>query len=308
MGDIFDNRGVKPMLIGVSKSEAFDSDDYIFEVKFDGIRALAYLDKDNADIRNKRNKKVDIIYPELGKINLQAKERCIIDGEVVILVNGNPDFEKIQRRSLMTNAFRIQLAAKQYPVSFVAYDIVYYRNKEINHLPLMERKKILEDVLIPNDSIAISKYISGIGKPLFDLTVENNLEGIVAKLKDSKYIYGKETNSWIKIKNLQDAEFYICGYDKTDTPKTSLTLGEFVDGRYNFIGHVDLYKSNNAYKIVSATQAVNKNKYYINFPDFNDRDTIWIVPDKMCTVKFMNRTKNGGFRQPGFKSLYYKDA
>ncbi len=307
MGDIFDSRGVRPMLIGVSKSEAFDSDDYIYEVKFDGIRALAYLGSDT-NIRNKRNKDVSRLYPELGELHKQVKHKCIIDGEVVVMVNGRPEFERIQRRSLMTNTFRIHLAAEQYPVSFVAYDIVYLKDKEINRLPLIERKKALEDVLIPNDSIAISKYISGIGKPLLDLTIENDLEGIVAKLKDSKYIYGKETNSWIKIKNLQDAEFYICGYDKTDTPKTSLTLAELVDGHYNYIGHVDLYKSNDAYKTITATQAANKNKYYYDFQDISERETIWIEPKLMCTVKFMNRTKSGGFRQPSFKSLYYKDA
>ena len=139
-GDLYAEKNISPMLIG-AQSEPFDDTGYIYELKLEGERCLAYLDPaGETELRNKRNVKMLPKTPELAGLHTHVHARCILDGELAVLVEGKPDFAQIQRRSLMSNAYRIELAAKHYPACFTAFDILYYKNAATNHLPLMERK------------------------------------------------------------------------------------------------------------------------------------------------------------------------
>ena len=143
--DLFDEKAINPMLIK-DMMDPFNSNEWIYELKLDGIRCIAYLNDSGTDLRNKRNIKLLPKFPELEMIHHQIKDKCILDGELIVLKDGVPDFYKLQRRSLLTDTFKIQLANKKYPASFVAYDIIYYKNKDVTDIPLIERKAILQDV------------------------------------------------------------------------------------------------------------------------------------------------------------------
>lgn len=142
--NLFDEKNIHPMLIGEDAS-AFDDKNFIFETKWDGERCIAYLDpKLGTELRNKRNVKMLSKVPELSEIHKQVKKKCILDGELMVLKNGKPDFYEIQKRSLMSNQFRIQLASKQYPATFIAFDILYVDDKDITLQTLAERKSALK--------------------------------------------------------------------------------------------------------------------------------------------------------------------
>lgn len=96
--DLFESKNIKPMLIGI-EGEPFDSDDYIFELKLDGIRCVAYLDSAGAELRNKQNILISPRYPELAKMHLQANKRCILDGELIVMKKGRPVFRQTDNRS-----------------------------------------------------------------------------------------------------------------------------------------------------------------------------------------------------------------
>ena len=164
------------MLIG-EESEAFNSKEFIYELKLDGERCIAYLSKDSVELRNKRNMKMLIKVPELSEIHKQVKKRCILDGELIVIKDGKPDFFEIQRRSLMSNTFKIKLAAEKYPASFTAFDILYYEDYEVTKLLLMERKKLLQNTIKENERLAISRYIEEQGIEFYKLAEKNNLEG-----------------------------------------------------------------------------------------------------------------------------------
>jgi len=298
--DIFESRNIKPMLIG-EMQEAFDSPNYIYELKLDGLRCLAYLDKDETDLRNKRNIKMKVKVPELSEIHKQVKCRCILDGELIVIKDGKPDFFEIQRRSLMTNTFKIQLASSKLPATFTAFDILYYDDHEVKNLPLMQRKKLLEKTIKENERIAISRYIEESGIEFYKLAKQNQLEGIVAKKKDSKYYFDKRTKDWIKIKNLQDDDFVVCGYIFKDNNVISIVLGQYSSNQLVYKGHTTLGLSTVDFKLIKSTPEISAQPFN-DLPSGND-NAVWIEPILVCTVKYMMKTANGSLRQPVFKGL-----
>lgn len=298
--DIFESKNIKPMLIG-DMQEAFNSPNYIYELKLDGERCIAYLDKNCTELRNKRNIKMLPKVPELSDIHKQAKYRCILDGELIVVKNGAPDFFEIQRRSLMSNSFKIKLAASKFPASFTAFDILYYDDHEVLDLPLMHRKKLLEKTIKENNSIAISRYVEEQGIEFYELAKKNELEGIVAKKKESKYYLDKRTKDWIKIKNLKDEDFVVCGYIIKDKGVTSIVLGQYNNKILVYKGHVTLGISTSDFNLIKSMP---KLQYapFTNLPSGND-NTVWIEPELVCIVKFMMKTSTGSLRQPVFKGL-----
>ena len=237
----FDAKVIHPMLIGAS-GDAFDSADYIYELKWDGERCIAYLDpKTGTELRNKRNLKMLSKVPELTHLHNQVKARCILDGELIILKNGKSDYFEIQKRSLMSNPFKIELLSKQYPASFIPFDILYYKDRDLTLLPLMERKVYLSKAVGEETArMALSKYIEGQGMAFYTLAKQQDMEGIVAKRKDSFYIEGKRTKDWIKIKNLIDDDFVVCGYIFKDNNMISVVLGQYEHEQLIYKGHVTL--------------------------------------------------------------------
>lgn len=298
--DIFESKNIKPMLIS-EMQDAFDSKEYIYELKLDGERCIAYLDSDNTELRNKRNVKMLPKVPELSNIHEQAKVRCILDGELIVIKDGKPDFFEIQRRSLMSNSFRIQLAASKFPATFTAFDILYYEDHEVTSLPLMQRKKLLEKAVKENERIAISRYIEEKGVAFYQLAEQNQLEGIVAKKKESKYYLDKRTKDWIKIKNLQDDDFVVCGYILKENNVISIVLGKYSGKQLVYKGHVTLGVSTSDFNKIKSIPRTSAHPF-IDLPSGNE-NAIWVSPELVCTVKFMMKTANDSMRQPVFKGL-----
>lgn len=295
--DIFESRNISPMLISEMK-DPFDSPDYIYEIKWDGIRSISFLD-DKTDIRNKRNKLMIPIFPELEDLYKQVKAKCIIDHELLIMKNGVPDFYEVQKRALMSNPFKIKLAADKYPACVIAYDILYYKDKDMTMMPLMERKKYLEDAVVENNLISVSRYIESNGIKLFELVKEKNLEGIVAKKKDSLYWQGKKTKDWIKCKVLSTDDCIICGYIQKANNMTSLILGQYDKDGLVYRGHVTLGVSlrilnQHNYKIISHSP-------FGYVPEGNE-EAVWLEPELVCIVESMPTDKEN-FRQPVFKGI-----
>ncbi|MFT5891545.1 MAG: bifunctional non-homologous end joining protein LigD [Dokdonia sp.] len=307
--DLFEKKCIKPMLIGENQ-EAFDSPEYIYELKLDGERCIAYLDKEGTDLRNKRNVKVLVKVPELSTMHKQVKCRCILDGELIVIKDGKPNFYEILKRSTLSNTFKIKLAAAKLPASFTAFDILYYKDHSVTDLPLLERKKLLEKVIKENERFAISRYIEGEGIQFYQLAKTNDLEGIVAKRKDSKYYQDKKTKDWIKFKYILDDDFVVCGYILKGRGVISIVIGQYSGNELTYKGHVTLGISSEDYRRIESTP---KQDYhpFANLPIGND-NAVWIEPNLVCVVKFMMKTVNGGLRQPVFKGLrndkYPKDC
>lgn len=301
MSDLFDEKEIAPMLLGEEK-QPFDDKNYIYELKLDGIRCIAYLEKGKVTLRNKRNKDVTALYPELAGMHRCTKTRCILDGELVAFTGGKPDFYAVQRRSLMTDAFKIGITCMQNPIQFVAYDILYIGKVRITDKPLMCRKKLLAKTVTEGYNLSISRYIEERGKDFYRLTEEQGLEGIVAKRKNGQYHIGRRTRDWIKIKVMQDEDLLICGYQ----PDEAGNVKDLVLGYIDEIGN--LQSRGKVYLGISREdkEAVKEfaRRHTVADPWFAKyKNIIWLQPELVGTVHFMHETESGTMRQPVFKGL-----
>lgn len=296
--NLYEDRNIKPMLIS-ELQEPFNSTDYIYELKLDGSRCIAYIKDQTVDLRNKRNLKMLPKFPELSRIFENVKQNCILDGELLVLKNGVPDFYELQRRTLVSDKFKIELAAGRSPACFVAYDILALGDEILIEKPQIERKKLLSDTVTENNQIAISRYIENNGIELFRLAEQQRLEGVVAKRKDSKYYFDKRTKDWIKFKFLQDEEFIICGYILKENNATSIILGKYRGNELVYKGHVSSG---------IRSDFLWENKFTITeLPPFSlipvgNEDAVWVKPKYVCVVEYMPNNKNT-LRQPVFKGI-----
>lgn len=295
--DIFDARSVRPMLLTEEK-EPFDSSAHIYELKLDGIRCLAYLGPNGTDLRNKENMALAPVYPELKDIHSLVNGTAILDGELVVMTGGKPDFEKLQRRSLMSDPFKIRLAADAAPVTFVAFDILYRNGKELMGMPLRDRKQLLHCAVKENERLAISRITEGKGIALYNIAQSMDLEGIVAKKTDSLYHPGKRSKDWIKIKYMQEEDFIAAGYIPKEGNMVSLVLGKQVAGGLQYQGHVTLGVPR------EQVGKLNTSAYcpFGPVPPGNE-GAVWFEYMPTCTVRYMKRTSKGGIRQPVFKGF-----
>ena len=291
--DLFAEMNIAPMLIA-QMQEPFNDPDWIYELKLDGCRCIAYLEKDKTILRNKRNMELLPRFPELKEIHSSVTDRCILDGELVVMINGVPEFYELQKRTLMTSPVKISMAAGLLPASFVAYDCLQVNDRVLLDTPIMERKAILQELVRENERIAISRYIEEKGTELYALTVQKELEGVVAKRKNSLYFQGKRTKDWIKFKRMADKEFVICGYEPGQM--TSLILGEYQDGALVYAGTVTMGVRRKLTRILKKSTCP-----FAEIPQGKEQ-VIWCKPEYVGTVEYMPNTMDA-LRQPVFKGI-----
>ena len=190
---------VKPML--ASSGTAFDDDNFLFEVKWDGIRMLAFLEAAGYRLCNRHGIDTTCRYPEFGFLQ-QWPPGIILDGEMVVLQGGRPDFALLQSRDKTRSLLKIRTLSQVQPATFVVFDLLYDNYAPMFDLPLLERRERLQELLRQwcHPRLLFSQGILGKGQALFQETCRQNLEGIMAKRISSRYRPGRRGKEWLKIK------------------------------------------------------------------------------------------------------------
>lgn len=294
--DLFDSRGASPMLIA-EQMQAFDDPNWIYELKLDGFRCLAYIDRGMVDLRNKRNMRMLLKFPELKDIWENVKGNCILDGEIVVLVNSVPDFYRLQKRTLLTDKFKIDMEGHRYPAAFVAFDCIYAEGTELIWTPLMERKQKLSDMIVESPSLAVSRYVKQNGIALYQAAEQSKLEGVVAKRMDSSYLMGKRSKDWIKFKRMADEDFVVAGYIPKGKYIYSLVIAKYKGDMLVYKGHVTAGVTS---EVVETLEVTKQNPF--NIVPMMKEDVIWVKPNRVCIIEYMPNL-NQALRQPVFKGL-----
>lgn len=238
-------------------------------------------------------------FSELRDVYRNAGDRCILAGEVVVLVDGVPDFYRLQKRTLLTDKFKIELESKRFPASFVAFDCLYKSGQELVWEPLMERKQIWSQLVQEDSQIVVSRYVETKGRALYYAADEKELEGVVAKRKESIYFMGRRTKDWVKFKRMADEEFITAGYIQKGLHTFSLVLAKYQRDILVYRGHVT---SGVTKADIMGLDSVEKSPFQI-LPAGNG-NAVWVKPDRVCVVEYMPNTQNA-LRQPVFKG--YRD-
>lgn len=289
-------RTVRPMLATLV-DEPFDDPEWLFEIKWDGYRALAYIDGDVRLIsRNQNDLTAD--YPELSELATHVKaSTAIIDGEIVALdENGLPSFSLMQQRSGMMGDRHVA-KDKSVPLAYYAFDLLYLDGYDLMRVDLEQRKELLNQILATSPLIRYSDHFIGDGVRLFEAAREKNLEGIVAKRRRGCYIQ-KRSREWLKMKITRRQECVIGGY--TDPRGGREHFGSIVLGLYDEKGrlipvgqagsgftestHADMWR---------RLQKLKNDKSPFAFPPEASRRLHYVRPELVGEIKFTEWTHEG---------------
>jgi DNA ligase D-like protein (predicted ligase) len=289
---------IPPMLAQLV--EPFESANHQYEIKWDGFRSLAFIDASGLRLVGRRETDFTARFPELEPLK-KLPRGTILDGEIVHLTNGRPDFQSLLARERSwtgTSGTR-----KHPPVTFVAFDLLYDKYKSVMNRPLVDRRERLEAIIKnPGPRLAVSESRVGDGLALFERVNEMKLEGVVAKRLDGVYEPGKRSGSWSKFKRRQSVVCAIIGWlPSTTRGLKSLLIATEIDGEVRFIGQVGTGIPEPIHRRLLGLFA----KMSVPKPAVpcKVKDARWLRPELFCHVSFMEWTKDQKLRAPVFESL-----
>jgi bifunctional non-homologous end joining protein LigD len=236
-------------------------------------------------------------------------ENAVLDGEIVALENGKPSFNRLQKREHVESRAKISILAKTIPVVYFAFDVLYTESNDwIMNLPLVERKKILRDISSETNHVIISEYVEKAGEEFYRKAVELELEGIMAKRRDSTYQPGKRSPAWVKIKKRNTIDCIIVGYLEGEGERQkafgSLVLALIDRNKYIHVGQVGTgFDSDFLEWFSEKLREIEIDKPVIDEDIVFKRRVHWVKPVYVCEVEFLEVTSDGKLRSPIFIRL-----
>jgi bifunctional non-homologous end joining protein LigD len=303
---------LEPML-ATGGGEPFDDPNWTFEVKWDGVRTLSYIDATtihgSTRLISRRGRDVTGVYPELDDMHkFLCGDNGLVDGEIVSLVGGRPSFEAMQNR-FTTNRPSAQLL-KQHPVQFIAFDLLWLDGESLVDRPLEERLALLERWLVPSKRIVLSVRIPEHGKALYEQAKVRDLEGLVAKKLGSTYKPGRRSKDWLKIKIRKEQDCVIVGWQPGEGARSSLgsvLVAVMRDGKLSYAGRVGTgFTEKTIQLLLERLKPLETEKPTVTLPEgenLGGRPVHWVRPELVCDVEYAEFTSYGIMRAPAFKGL-----
>ena len=310
-------KNVEPMLATLVDEIPGDEQNWSYEIKWDGYRAIAYLNKGAVNIRSRNNKSFnEKFYPVYDALKNWSEStpsegiNAVVDGEIVVVNDeGMPDFGDLQ---LWRSEADGQLV-------FYLFDVLWVEGFNVMSLPLLERHQLLQ-AIIPagNNAIKISEQFKTSGKDFFSLAEQLKLEGIFAKRSDSIYTPGNRSKDWLKIKTEKRQEFVIGGYTKNENTSkifSALLVGLYENGEFHFVTPVGTGFNTSIQKDILQKLKPYETKIcpFVEEPEYNKPSrfrpnppkakVVWVKPKLVAEISFREVTKDGAIRHPSFKGL-----
>ena len=288
---------IRPMMARLHDAP-FDDPDWLFEIKWDGYRAIAEIGASVTKLYSRNGLSFEQDYPEIFAALNALKTDAVIDGEIVAFDDeNNPKFQLLQNAG--SNGRQLV---------YYVFDCLYLDGKSIEHLPLTERKKLLKNLLPKeSDSIHFCDHVTGAGIDFFRVAEQRGLEGIIAKRANSIYAEGSRSPDWLKVKHLHTDEAIIAGFTEPKGARQyfgALILGAYRDGVLHYLGHTGTGFDNAGLKALYDRMIPLKTgsspfseKVHVNAP------VTWISPELVCAIKYTEVTADGQFRHPVYMGL-----
>jgi bifunctional non-homologous end joining protein LigD len=305
-----------PMLAKAGEVPARD-DGWAYEIKWDGVRAVCFSEPGRMRFVTRNGNDVTARYPELARLNRAlSMHRVILDGEVVAFdADGRPSFGALQGRMHLTRDSHVRRLAKDNPVTYMAFDLLWLDGHSLMDRPYLERRAALRGLLADGERWQVPDHVVGGGAALLAATREQGLEGIVAKKVDSPYEPGRRSGCWIKIKNTNRQELVIGGWlpgegrrrERIGALLVGVRDGEDGSGPLRFAGRVGTGFTDAELDRLAARLAPlvrDTSPFDVIAPGVKiPRDAVWVEPELVCEVEFVEWTRDGILRAPSYKGL-----
>jgi bifunctional non-homologous end joining protein LigD len=297
-----------PPMLATLIDKPFDEEGWSYEIKWDGYRALAYLQKGKVELRSRNNKSFEKYYPIYDAFK-QWTVNALIDGEIVVLnEKGQSDFGALQNWRSEADG----------PLIYYIFDLLWLEGRDLTGLPFSERRALLKSITPDDGIIRYSDSFETGGKEFFAKAQKLGLEGIMAKRTDSIYSPGARSRDWLKIKTVNRQEVVIGGFTRNaDSPKlfSALLVGVFEKGRLQYTGKVGTGFTEQMQRDMMKRfkPLIQKVSPFATQPDINlpsrfrpnppDATATWLKPVLVGEVAFREMTTDGVMRQPSFQGM-----
>ncbi|HZU27938.1 MAG TPA: DNA ligase D [Bryobacteraceae bacterium] len=296
---------IEPMLATLAE-HAPAGDGWVHEIKWDGVRAVCFVDDGRVHMFSRRGNRCEQQYPELMVLpHFVRAKQAILDGEIAVLdEQGRSRFNLIQPRIAQSDPNSVAHLARSTPATLFLFDVLYADGYDLRGAQLSERRRALEALIEPSERIRLSEQFSGAGPDILEAARQNGLEGIVSKRLDSPY-EGRRSTCWVKTKATQRQEFVICGFTHGDRQYfSSLVLGLYENGKLVHAGQVGTgFNDRNIADLYHRLEPLITDKPPIKARARMLRDVTWVKPELVCEVKFLEFTPDGQLRAPVFIGL-----
>jgi bifunctional non-homologous end joining protein LigD len=298
---------LEPMLATLVE-KAPRGEEWLYEVKWDGIRAIAFLDSEEVRITSRSGLRCERQYPELAVVPHQiGGQTAILDGEIAVLdEKGVSRFHLIQPRISNADPNSISHLSRTTPVVYFAFDLLYLDGYDLRGVALSKRRELLHQVLTPGGVLRISEVFPGAGEELLEAARGIGLEGVVAKHASSAY-ESRRSREWLKIKIVGEQEFVIGGFTAPQGDRDhfgALVLGLYDEGKLRWVGNVGTGFDQ---KLLTSLFAKLKPLIVKECPFAErpkpDKGMTWVKPELVCQVRYANWTQDHRLRAPVFHGL-----
>ncbi|KRE75381.1 ATP-dependent DNA ligase [Paenibacillus sp. Soil750] len=281
------------------------------QIKWDGVRMLLYFDGSTTKLINRRANDRTLQYPELT--NPQAfctANSVILDGEIIALSDGKPSFYEIMKRDSARKSSTVTRAIQQVSITYMVFDILYLNGDWLLHLSLKERQNRLASIMKPNHLVQLVTNHDDM-EALFAIVEQHELEGIVIKDLTSSYVINGKDKRWLKKKIFKDLYAVVSGVTYRGKIVNSLLLGLYDDqGQLWYIGHAGTGKLTvkDWQHVTDLVQSMTtQERPFINEPE-RSKEAVWITPQLVVKVSFMEWTHNKTLRHPSIQSFMKMDV
>jgi bifunctional non-homologous end joining protein LigD len=303
---------VAPMLATASAGLPHKAEAFAYEVKWDGVRAIAYIDGGRVRVESRRGEAITTRYPELrGLGEALGATPAVLDGEVVAFLDDRPSFERLQRRMHVGSETTARRLAREVPVVYVAFDVLWLDGHATTDLPYEERRRLLERLELNGPSWQTPGYYRD-GPALLDATADAGLEGVIAKRLESPYTPGVRSRAWLKVKNQQAQEFVVGGWVQGQGGREG-SIGALLIGYYEhsgekprlrYAGRVGTgFTAAELTHLGKLLEPLRRPSSPFDPPPPRLRDAVFVDPQLVARVRFTEWTQAGVVRHPAYLGL-----
>jgi bifunctional non-homologous end joining protein LigD len=299
---------IRPMLATLAHELPVPDDQWGFEYKWDGVRAITYVIGKRVRAVSRNDLDITASYPELAELAELLTRPVVLDGEIVAIRGGRPDFGFLQSRVHVLRPTDALL--REVPVEYYVFDVLHIDDPSLLGHPYVERRAVLDDLALTGEHVQTPPWFRGGGEQVLAASVELGLEGVVAKRLESRYVPGGRSRDWLKVKHVRHQEVLVCGWRPGKGRRAGmigcLLVGVPGDRGLEYTGNVGTgFTQAMLHDLAARLEPLERQSspFDTEVPRSQAQDAHWVRPELVGEVAYSERTADGMLRHPSWRGL-----